>query len=73
MSYVGVVGELTVGHAVAREDGRHYVPVTITRSAKSDLSPIVLRVASDAFDTLDDAIEFANEVERRWNLLERNS
>lgn len=63
------VDELRVGKPVQRDDGRYYVPVI--RSYDFDTpegcSEIVLRIASDAFEHLGDAIEFAEQVVVRWN------
>lgn len=58
---------LMVEEPVARDDGRFYVPVTIS-PAEEGVSPIVLRVASDAFTDLNKAKQFANEVVARWNM-----
>lgn len=58
---------LLVGEPVERDDGRFYVPVTLS-PAHEDLSPIVLRIASDAFPDLALAKEFAAEVAARWNM-----
>ena len=62
--------EFIVGTPVQREDGRAYVPISIARSAGGSLSNVVLRVASDAFDTLDEAIAMADEIATRWNRVE---
>ena len=57
---------LSVGEPVARDDGRFYVPVTVP-CHREGLSPVVLRVASDAFDTLEAARYFAGVLVTRWN------
>lgn len=64
--YNGPNEPLKVNPPVPRDDGRHYVPVTI-EIERPGLSPIVLRVASDAFPTVDEADDFARELCRRWN------
>ena len=63
---------LQVGAKVARDDGRFYVPVhrTAFRYA-DDRSLTVLRVASDAFDTVEQAEEFAQAVVAAWNAARR--
>jgi hypothetical protein len=57
---------LHVGSPVAREDGRYYVPV-LRNEPSGELSKIVLRIASDAFVEVEDAIDFADELIRVWN------
>lgn len=52
---------------VARDDGRFYVPVRRVVAFGEGCSPIVLRVASDAFPEAREAEEFAKWVERRLN------
>jgi hypothetical protein len=59
--------ELQVGEPVSRDDGRFYVPVTILCD-RLGLSPIVFRVASDAFPSVEDAQKFAQELVNRWNV-----
>ncbi|AXQ68824.1 hypothetical protein HOU00_gp301 [Caulobacter phage CcrPW] len=58
---------LEPGAAIQREDGRFYVPLSRI-PPRADVSNIVARVASDAFE--DPAIEaqlFALELAGRWN------
>ena len=57
---------LKINPPVPRDDGRFYVPVTMEID-RPGLSPIVLRVASDAFATVRDAEDFAQELCHRWN------
>ena len=58
--------KLIVGEPVARDDGRFYVPLHIDR-ARPGLSNILLRVASDAFETLEKGQAFANDLSKAWN------
>ncbi|USN15316.1 hypothetical protein KIKIMORA_01700 [Brevundimonas phage vB_BpoS-Kikimora] len=60
--------ELQVGPRVARDDGRFYIP--INRSAfrlNDERSLTMARVASDAFDTVDEAERFAIDFAMAWN------
>lgn len=58
--------EISVGRRVEREDGRFYIP--INRSALDDRrSQTVARVASDAFDSVDEAERFALALAEAWN------
>ncbi|USN14729.1 hypothetical protein DOMOVOI_02550 [Brevundimonas phage vB_BpoS-Domovoi] len=64
--------KLAVGDKVARDDGRFYVPVSRTAIRLNDTrSMTVLRVASDAFDTVAQAEEFAHGVVDAWNAARR--
>ncbi|UTC28867.1 hypothetical protein MARCHEWKA_03550 [Brevundimonas phage vB_BpoS-Marchewka] len=64
--------KLAVGAKVARDDGRFYVPVSRTAIRLNDArSMTVLRVASDAFDTVAQAEEFAQGVVDAWNAARR--
>ena len=58
--------QLLVGEPVARDDGRFYIPLYIERDHPG-LSNILLRVASDAFETLDETKKFADHLARVWN------
>lgn len=57
---------LEVGEKTMRDDGRFYIPVTMT-PPEPGMSPIVLRVASDAFTNDIDPLLLATEVASRWN------
>lgn len=60
------------GATVPRDDGRFYVPVDRTMiRVNDDRSQTVLRVASDAFDVLSDAEEFAQDIVDTWNAARR--
>lgn len=56
---------LRKGDPVEREDGRFYVP--IFHSEETRMSPIVCRVASDAFETLQQAVDFAEDLVNFYN------
>lgn len=57
---------------VARDDGRFYVPVERCAIRVNDTrSQTVLRVASDAFDTVEEAEAFAGAVAEAWNAARR--
>lgn len=58
--------QLKVGAPIARDDGRFYVPVSVSDPPPGK-SAIVFRVSSDAFDTVTDAEAFALEVAAHWN------
>lgn len=59
--------DLKVGDRVDRDDGRFYIPV---KSLYGE-GPIVLRVASDAFENSEeDAVFFAEALVNRWNHIE---
>lgn len=63
---------LVAGDKVARDDGRFYVPVNRADYRLSDpRSATVLRVASDAFDTVEQAEDFAQAVVDAWNAARR--
>ncbi len=62
--------ELVVGDPVEREDGRFYIP--ISHMAPTELSPIVCRVASDAFPSLGMAQFFAANLVSIYNNAGRN-
>jgi len=57
--------ELEVGEPVEREDGRFYIP--ISHMAPTELSPIVCRVASDAFPSVALAQFFAHNLVNIYN------
>lgn len=57
---------LRVEAKVMREDGRFYIPVSMS-PPEPGVSPIVLRVASDAFLNEIDPLLLATEVAARWN------
>lgn len=61
-----MLDNLIVGEPVARDDGRFYVPLHIERE-RPGLSNILLRVASDAFDTVEEAQAFASSLAVAWN------
>lgn len=63
--------KLVTGTKVARDDGRFYVPVNRAEPVDAALSLTVLRVASDAFDTVEAAEEFADGVVEAWNAARR--
>lgn len=64
--------KLQVGAKVARDDGRFYVPVLRCAFRYADARSLtVLRVASDAFDTVEQAEEFAEGVVQAWNSARR--
>lgn len=64
--------KLALGAKVARDDGRFYVPVHRTMIRLNDArSTTVLRVASDAFDTVEQAEAFADGVVCAWNAARR--
>ena len=63
--------KLEAGAKVARDDGRFYVPVNRAEPLGGDLSPTVLRIASDAFDTVEAAEAFADGVVEAWNAARR--
>ena len=64
--------KLQVGAKVARDDGRFYVPVMRCAFRYADeRSLTVLRIASDAFDTVEQAEEFAQAVVDAWNAARR--
>jgi len=52
---------LTAAEPVQRDDGRYYIPICTThpRQGKSE---VVMRVASDAFHTMREAEQFADEI-----------
>lgn len=57
---------LLVGARVERDDGRFYIPLNRAASADGG-SPTVARVASDAFDSVDEAERFALALAEAWN------
>lgn len=63
---------LIVGDEVMREDGRFYIPIldVDAHDAPGGISPIVTRVASDAFRDEAQAIAFAQELVGRWNYVD---
>lgn len=62
--------KLVAGDKVARDDGRFYVPVNRAEPVEG-LSPTVLRIASDAFGTIENAEAFADGVVSAWNTARR--
>jgi len=62
------VGLLACGEPVQRDDGRFYVPLQAVERFGSNLSPTVMRVASDAFATKEDAVMVAKEITALWNI-----
>jgi hypothetical protein len=61
-----LLDNLIVGEPVARDDGRFYVPLHIERE-RPGLSNIILRVASDAFETVEEAQAFGQSLAVAWN------
>jgi len=64
---------LAVRKRVEREDGRFYIPLARSAIRVQDArSMIVARVASDAFDSVDEADRFALDLASAWNQLYRH-
>jgi hypothetical protein len=64
---------LQVGRRVERDDGRFYIPISRSAFRLNDArSTVVTRVASDAFDTVDEAERFALDLATAWNHLYRH-
>lgn len=64
---------LQVGQKVARDDGRFYVPLMRSAFRLNDARSLTLaRVASDAFDTVDETERFALDLATAWNHLYRH-
>ncbi|USN14032.1 hypothetical protein KABACHOK_01960 [Brevundimonas phage vB_BpoS-Kabachok] len=65
--------EIQVGRRVERDDGRFYIPLNRAAFRLNDARSLtVARVASDAFDSVDEAERFALAFAEAWNHTNRH-